>query len=168
MQPRIVFKPACKVAGFELRTLNGDCMDEIPAFWDRYVAEDWCKVLHQQISPGSTADLGICFPQDGEAGSFSYVIGVEVEDYDRVPPGMFRGELPDATYAVFTTPPADRADQGFTRAIQGTWRYIWNDWFPQSGYEYACGTVDFELYDQRSAGEHDLVMEIHVPIQKKV
>lgn len=167
MQPRIVFKPACKVAGFELRTLNGDCTNEIPSFWDRYAAENWCEVLHCQVSPGSSADLGICFPQDVETGSFSYVIGVEVDSYDRVPEGMFRGEIPAATYAVFTTPPADRADYGFTRAIQGAWRYIWNDWFPESGYEYASGAVDFELYDQRSAGDHDLVMEIHVPIQKK-
>lgn len=168
MQPKIVSRPACKVAGFELQTSNnGGNNNEIPSFWNRYFVENWCAVLHEQISPGSCADLGICFPLDVETGRFSYVIGVEVDDYSRVPADLFRGELPSATYAVFTTPPAERQDCGFTRAIQGTWQYIWNEWFPESGYEYATGSVDFELYDERCSGESNLVMDIYVPIQKK-
>lgn len=168
MQPKIVFRPSCKIAGFELQTANdGSNQREIPAFWDRYFAENWCSVLHQELSPVNHDELGICFPVDPETGRFSYVIGVEVNEYDRVPPSLFRGELPAATYAVFTSPPADRADGQFSAAIQGTWQFIWDEWFPSSGYEYASGAVDFELYDERCAGGTGLVMDIYVPIQKK-
>ncbi len=167
MQPKIVFRPACKVAGFELQTAaDGSNNREIPAFWDRYFAENWCAVLHQEINPASHADLGICLPMDAETGRFSYIIGVEVPNYDRVPAHLFRGELPAATYAVFTTPPADRANGEFSRAIQGTWQYIWEEWFPTSGYEYPAGAVDFELYDERSSGDTGLVMDIYVPIKR--
>lgn len=168
MQPKVVFRPSCKIAGFELQTAaDGSNTREIPAFWDRYFAENWCSVLHQEISPGSHADLGVCFPADAATGRFSYVIGVEVENYDRVRAELFRAELPAATYAVFTTPPADRANGEFSRAIQGTWQYIWDEWFPASGYEYPAGAVDFELYDERSSGVTGLVMDIYVPIQRK-
>lgn len=167
MQPKIVFRPSCKIAGFELQTTaDGSNQREIPAFWDRYFAENWCSVLHQQINPVSHHELGICFPSDPATGRFSYVIGVEVENYDRVPAELFRAELPAATYAVFTTPPADRANGQFSAAIQGTWQYIWDEWFPSSGYEYAAGAVDFELYDERSSGDTGLVMDIYVPIRR--
>lgn len=167
MQPRFVVRPTSKVVGYELQTTLDNNTHEIPAFWDRYFAENWAVTLHQELSPAAPADLGICFPTDPETGRFSYVIGVEVDSFDGIPEQFFRGEMPAATYAVFTTPPADRANYGFTEAIQGSWRYIWNEWFPASGYEYASGAVDFELYDQRCCGDTGLVMDIYVPVRKR-
>ena len=70
-----------------------------------------------------------------------------------------------ATYAVFSTPPCSRAE--FVKNIQGTWNYIMNDWFQASGYEYAPGCVDFELYGEKCMGETGLVCEIYIPVAKK-
>ena len=104
---------------------------------------------------------GICFPPDSVTGDFSYVVALEVPDYDDVPTDMYRGDLPEATYAVFTVPPVEGPGQAFTDAIQGTWKYIFTTWFPDSGYEMAEGKIDYELYP--SGTEAD----IYIPIVKK-
>jgi len=170
MEPRIVKKPAFKVVGFELKTTNigGVNYREVPEFWDRYLAKGWEKILHEEIKPANDAELGICFPGGMEKGEFSYVIGVEVTDFKNVPKEMFRGNVPRATYAVFTSPPADMKDEGFSKAIQDTWDYIFSSWFPKSGYEFDDKVkVDFELYDERAQGEHGIQADIYVPVIKK-
>ncbi|PIB61083.1 GyrI-like domain-containing protein, partial [Pseudomonas sp. 2822-17] len=75
-------------------------------------------------------------------------------------------EVPPATYAVFTTPVVK--DEDFVNSIQGTWKYILEEWFPGSGYEIDDRMMDFEFYDERChPWEYDeWCMEIHVPIRK--
>jgi AraC family transcriptional regulator len=170
MEPKIVKKPAFKVAGFELQTTNIERVNykTVPEFWDRYFKENWDKVLHEQIKPVDNAVLGLCFPGGLESGEFSYVIGVEVADFQGVPEGMFKGEVPAATYAVFTSPAAERKDNEFSGGIQGTWDYIFSSWFPRSGYEFDDKSrIDFELYDERSQGDHGIQADIYVPVVKK-
>lgn len=49
----------------------------------------------------------------------------------------------------------------FSQAIQGTWKYIYDTWFPGSGYEFAEGKVDFERYYEGAK------VEVYIPIVKK-
>lgn len=161
MEPKFVKKPAFKVAGFELKTTNIQKVnyETVPKFWDRYFAENWDKILHEQLKPVHDAVLGLCFPGGLESGEFSYVIGVEVADFKGISEGMFKGEVPAATYAVFTTPLKD---------IQSTWDYIFASWFPRSGYEFDDNSrIDFELYDERSQSDHGIQADIYVPVVKK-
>ena len=170
MEPKFVQKAAFKVAGYELKTTNVDKVNYqvLPEFWNRYFAENWGKVLHDKIKPVSHAELGICFPGGLEEGEFSYVIGVEVADFDGAPEGLFKGEVPAATYAVFTSPPAEREGYQFSKAIQGTWDYIYASWFLGSGYEFDDHSrIDFELYDERSMGDHGIQADIYIPVVKK-
>jgi len=106
MEPKIVRKAAFKVAGFETKTTNvgGVNYTVLPKFWERYFTENWSSMLHQQIKPLNPAELGICFPGGLEKGQFSYVIGVEVADFKDIPDDLFKGEVPAATYTVFTSP----------------------------------------------------------------
>ncbi len=168
MRPTFVIKPEFKLAGYALETrVNGENMTDIPSFWQRYMAENWEYTLHEVIQPVSHTEYGACIMNEEHSEHFRYVIGVEVENFDRVPDGLFTTTVPASTYAVFTTPPAHRADGGFVRAIQGTTSYIFNEWFPSSGYAYAQGGVDFEVYDQRCYGNENLVMDIYIPVEKK-
>ncbi len=48
--------------------------------------------------------------------------------------------------------------------IQGTWKYIHETWFPNSGYEFSEGKADFELYPCSNRGEK---VKIYIPIIKK-
>ncbi|WP_161978010.1 GyrI-like domain-containing protein [Dictyobacter kobayashii] len=123
-------------------------------------------MLHKQLHVVRHNEIGACLPPDPITGNFSYVIAVEVHDYDGVPAEMFRGEIPEATYAVFTVPTAEStAGPEFSNAIQGTWKYIHGTWFPDSGYEFAEGKVDYELYDGNEQQIDNV--EIYIPIVKK-
>lgn len=162
VEPKIVTKPACKIAGYELKTTtrDGKNMEEIPAFWASVMPEK-LSVLHKQLHVVHHNELGACLPPDMTTGDFSYIIAVEVHDYEGVPPDMFRGEVPAATYAVFKTPPVENPGKEFSDAIQGTWKYIYGTWLPGSGYEFAEGKVDYELYYSGTE------VEIYIPIVKK-
>lgn len=167
MEPKFVTRPAIKVAGFSLKTTNKDGENNaaIPAFWLAYLNDGRCQKLHKEDFVKSHSEYGACFPENPQTGEFIYVIGVEPKDGADVPPPYECYELPAATYAVFSSPPSDRAN--FSNSIQGTWSYIYNEWFPNSGYEYADGCVDFELYDERCMGDTGCVCDICIPVTKK-
>jgi AraC family transcriptional regulator len=161
VEPKIVAKPACKIAGYKLKTTcrDGKNLQEIPAFWGKMTPERFAE-LHQLhiVHPN---ELGACLPMDMATGDFSYIIAVEVYDYEGVPAEMFCGEVSEATYAVFLVPPVENAGPEFSDAIQGTWKYIYETWMPDSGYEFAEGKVDYELYYSGTKAE------IYIPIVKK-
>lgn len=164
MEPQIVTKPAFKVAGYELKTTTCDDVNnqEVPAFWGSMTAERF-DTLHNQLHRVSEAELGMCFPTDPANGDFSYVIAVEVSDFNGVPADLFTAEIPEAVYAIFTTP-ANDGEENIAPAIQGTWKYIHETWFPNSGYEFAEGKADFERYPCSNRGEK---VKIYIPIIKK-
>lgn len=167
VEPRIVTKPTAKMAGFELKTTcrDGRNNQEIPAFWASLTPEHF-GTLHKKLHVVHQNEFGLCYPPDSVTGDFSYVVAVEVQDYEGVTPEMFRGELPEATYAVFTVPPVEQMGPAFSEAIQGTWKYIFTTWFPESGYEFAEGKVDFELYGEMNEG-NVIDVDIYIPIVKK-
>ncbi|MDO3413193.1 AraC family transcriptional regulator [Saccharibacillus sp. CPCC 101409] len=168
MRPTFVTKPEIKLAGYALKTkMNGENFTEIPAFWNQYIEENRNRTLHEQLNPVSHAEYGACVMLPDEPEHFLYVIGVEVDSFDDLPEGLDTAVIPPSTYAVFTSNPADRADGAFSRSIQGMTRYVYGEWFPTSGYAYAKGGVDFELYDERSDGDTGLQMDLYVPVEKK-
>ena len=91
---------------------------------------------------------------------FSYIIAVEVSDFNGVPADLFTAEIPEAVYAIFTTP-ANDGEENSAPAIQGTWKYIHETWFPDSGYEFVEGKADFEWYPCSNKGEK---VKIYIPI----
>ncbi|MCQ4086324.1 AraC family transcriptional regulator [Saccharibacillus sp. JS10] len=168
MRPTIVNKPEIKLVGYALETkMNGENFVEIPAFWNKYIEKQWGKKLLEQIKPVTPAEYGACIMLPHKPEHFLYLIGFEVDTFDNVPEGVHQATLPASTYAVFTSPKADRANGAFSDAIQGMTTYVYNEWFPSSGYAYANGGVDFELYDERSDGDTDLQMDLYVPIEKQ-
>ena len=161
-EPKIVAKPACKIAGYELKTTmrDGKNHQDITAFWVAMTPERFAG-LHQNLHVVHHNELGACLPMDMATGDFSYIIAVEVYDYEGVPPEMYRGEVPEATYAVFQVPPVENPGPEFSNAIQGTWKYIYDTWLSDSGYEFAEGKVDYELYYSPTKAE------IYIPVVKK-
>jgi len=167
MEPKMVKKEAVKLAGFALKTRSkdGENTREIPKFWLDYIKDGRCKKLHEETFVKNHVEYGACFPENPENGEFIYVIGVEVKDGHIIPEGYHVCTIPDALYAVFSSPPAEKAK--FSSEIQGTWKYIYSEWFPNSGYEFHGGKVDFELYDERCMGETGNVCDIYIPVVKK-
>lgn len=169
MQPKIVNRDAFKIVGYELKTTlkNNANTRDIPAFWDKCNIEGKESRLYNTQKPPRHGEYGICVNTDIEAGEFSYILGVEVSSFDNAMEDMYKLQVPSATYAVFTTPAVDEND--FVNSIQGTWKYILEEWFPNSGYEIDASKLDFEFYDERChPWEYDKVcMDIYVPIIKK-
>jgi AraC family transcriptional regulator len=167
MEPKIVKKSAIKIAGFAIKTKtkDGENTKAIPKFWRDYCNDGRQEKLHKESFFKSHEEYGACFPENTENGEFEYVIGLEVKEGHDIPKNYHVCTIPEALYAVFTTPPADEAN--FPSSIQSTWKYIFNEWFSKSGYEFAPNGIDFELYDERCMKETDKIMDIYIPVVKK-
>jgi AraC family transcriptional regulator len=168
MEFRIADKPAFKFIGYALHTKNEDGINnrDIPAFWQRYLENQWGRRIPNAVHPDNPVELGICTDFDMSTGAFTYLIGVEAEHFEHVPADLVCREFPGATYAVFTTPKAKLED--FSPTIQATWRSIFEEWFPHSVYEHA-GTAEIEWYDERSDPSRDGTqqMDIYIPVKRK-
>jgi AraC family transcriptional regulator len=166
MEPKMLKREAVKVAGFALTTRTKDEENKraIPQFWHEYLTDGRVKKLHGESFLKSHVEYGACFPENLEDGEFVYVIGVEIKEGHDVPDGYHVCTLPEALYARFTTPPADEAN--FSLSIQGTWNYIYSEWFPNSGYEFDSNGIDFELYDERCMAKTGKVCDIYIPVVK--
>ncbi|MBP3951618.1 AraC family transcriptional regulator [Bacillus suaedae] len=162
MEPVLRTKPAFHIIGYALKTKNTDGQNnrDIPEFWQQYIQNNLgCTIPN----PINNADFGICTDFCPETGEFVYIIGMEVEEGTKALDGMVYRHFPEQEYAVFTTPVADT--ESFTASIQSTWNYIFTEWFQQSDYEH-CGTVEFELYDERCIGPEKM-MDIYIPVKKR-
>ncbi|MHC0038774.1 GyrI-like domain-containing protein [Pseudoneobacillus sp. C159] len=161
MKPKIIEKPVFHVLGYgiETTTLNGQNSSDIPKFWQEYLENNLRNNIPNPISPN--VELGIC--TDFHDGSFTYLIGMEVEPTDQVPEGMIYKTFPASQYAVFTTPNA--TNETFTQSIQETWGNVFQTWLPTSGYEHSGG-AEIEWYDERCWGNEYKQMDIYVPVKK--
>lgn len=167
LEPKFVALPAVKLVGYVLKTTSSDGENSkaIPAFWSDYMSDGRMDRLHAERFLKKHDEYGVCFPEDPETGEFEYVIGVEPKDGATIPEGYHVCVLPPAPYAVFSTPPCTAAT--FVAAIQDTWNFVFNEWFPRSGYEYAPEGVDFERYDDRCLSDSGKVCEVYIPVVKK-
>ena len=166
MEPKFVTLSAIPLAGFAIQTTteNGENSKAIPAFWQEYMSNGKMDQLHEERFLKSHNEYGVCFPADEHSRKFEYVIGVEYLEGAEIPSTYHVCEIPPATYAVFSSPPSDATH--FVEAIQSTWQYIFNEWFPTAGYEYAPNGHDFELYDDRCLQDEGKVCDIYIPVEK--
>lgn len=171
----IVNRPAFKVAGYGIKTnlADGSYTRDIAAFWNQYNINGWEHKLYQQLQPPKHGEIGICVPDSKDQGSLMYLLGVVVENFARVTDDMITLEVPEARYAIFTTPPVDVTEGGkegkanqvdFPKAIRLTWKYIFEEWFQHSGYVFDESKLDFEWYDERCHFRRDTVMDIYIPV----
>ena len=171
MNPSIVKKNAFKVAGYGIKTNIGDTSytKDIASFWSNYDGENLESKMYEILNPPNHGEVGLCVPSD-EGGNVTYLLGVIVEDFSKVESDMITVEVPEAEYAVFTTPPVDVTIDPqqikFSDVIKETWRYIFEEWFKDSGYIYDEEKLDFEFYDERCHYRPDTVMEIYIPVKK--
>lgn len=171
MIPVMKKMPAFLVAGYGIQTqLEEGYMRDIAAYWEHYDGENLESKMYEQLRPRKHGEYGLCVRC--EDGKISYLLGVEAENPARVASDMIQVQIPAAEYAVFTTEPVDLRntavyDSRFTPAIKALWKYIFEEWFPASGYEYDEGKLDFEFYDERCHFRADSTMDIYIPVKKK-
>lgn len=169
-EPVLVEKPAFNVAGYGIETdvEAGHATQDVASFWYHYEGDNLEDQMYAKLNPPKHGEVGLCIPADA-GGNAVYLLGVIVEDFSLVTPDMLTAIVPAAQYAVFTTPPVDATDrerpETFAEVVKSTWRYIFEDWFPGSGYVHDEGKLNFEFYDERCHARVDSVMEIYVPVR---
>ncbi|WP_347491299.1 AraC family transcriptional regulator [Desulfoscipio sp. XC116] len=146
-------------------------LSDLGAYW---LYADFSSVSQEEyagLAKSEDADqIGMWFQPEQENDDLRYFLGLVVEDFAYVPRGMAPLEIPAADYAVFTTDPADLANDkpAFGKEIQKTWKYIFEEWFEQSGYAFDQDKSAFEFYCSANGNidSTNAVAEIYIPIKK--
>lgn len=173
MKPTIIEKPTFKVAGYGIKTniTNGNYTKDVASFWINYDGENLESKMYQILNPPKHGEVGLCIPSSEDNGEATYMLGVIVNDFTDATDDMITVEVPEATYAVFTTPPVNTSTEiennEFANLIKQTWKYIFEEWFKDSGYVFDETKLDFEYYDERCHPTIGTVMDIYVPVLKK-
>lgn len=173
MDPVIVKRPGFKIAGYGIETkiTDGNFTKDVASFWSNYEGENLETKMYKILKPEKHGEVGVCVPSKNQGGNALYLLGVIVKDFDLVTEDMITLEIPEATYAVFTTPPVDTSgdceDDKFAKTIRETWKYIFKEWFKDNNYIFDEDKIDFEFYDERCHWRKDSVMDIYVPVIEK-
>jgi AraC family transcriptional regulator len=168
MEPKMIRKTAIKLAGFAIKITAKDkeSTNAFTKLWLEYTFDGSKKKLHNESFIKSHVEYGACLPENPENGEFEYVVGIEVKDEICIIPNEYYVcTIPEALYAVFSPPPSDLEDLSFS--IQGTYNYIFSEWFPNSGYEFMENGVDFVLCDEHCQAEIGKFTEIYIPVVKR-
>ena len=173
MKPKIVKKPAIKLAGFLLKTtelssisLSRFSFKELSSyFWHDCITNGSLQKLNNEPFIKNNNQYGICIPVKPGNPEFEYVIGIEVKDGANIPEEYHVCTIPETVYAVFRTKPTDQTN--FSNVIERTWIKIIMNWLPAAGYEYIDSKADFCFYDARYNNKKSSVCEIYLPVIKK-
>jgi len=137
-------------------------LKKIPKLWEECRADGRLEKLHQGPFIKFHAEYGALFFKDNEEGKSVYLIGVEVKSKVNIPFEYDVYTVPEALFAVFSTPPSN--EDNLPSILEDTWQFIFSDWFPNSGYEFDCNSIAFELYDERIKSDTGKVCNICIPI----
>jgi AraC family transcriptional regulator len=167
MEPKIIAQRAAfKIAGFPLAVNSQDSADfkataKIRQFREECKTDGRLEKLYGESFRKNLAEYGVCyFSDDG----LVYVVGVEVNNRHTIPAEYNVYTVPEAVFAVFTTPAGD--EESFSSISRDTWQYIFTEWLPNSGYEFDIEGTAFELYDEHSIGKTGKACDIYIPVVK--
>ena len=161
-QVRIEERPGFYVAGMVVQTsATVSSIAQQPALWDRMWLAEQEHRIYAMAQPKEHGEYYISFPVKPDL--YRLVTCVKIEDPDTVEDGLYIDWVPEGHYAIFTTPPTE---ENFPETIVETWRYIYETWLPDSGYELAGQGIDYEFYDERCHGK-PYAMDICIPVKKR-
>ena len=129
------------------------------AYWSELDFSNIDKAAYAGIE--NRSGMEIAFWLCKETGDFEmrFFFGERVEPVGTVPNGMEVLEIPAAKYAIFTLDSEGMSggQEAYVQAIKDLWQYIFEEWFPSSGYHHDDEKCNFEVY----SGD---VTQIYVPV----
>ncbi|UFJ41112.1 AraC family transcriptional regulator [Brevibacillus humidisoli] len=148
-----------EIIGYEYKTnLNYErYFEEIPGFYREFGEQGRYMHIQNKRAPHMAYGISCNFQDDG---TFSFIVGEEVEPFDGgLPDGFVHLVIPAGTYAVFQA-------YGGDGIVQDTRKYIYGTWLPNSNFERNEGP-DFEVTDVvGSVYPHDLKITIYIPLKR--
>lgn len=145
--------------------INDESNHDIPDFWGECQDKNRIDPL-LDLRPSGKKDLyGLCTPTKIGEETFSYGIGVLVDDdtteFDLAmmeQSGYHIWDVKPGIYVVFDCYGNDGA------CISDTWTKFYQEFLPQMGYEAEVET-DYEIYPEN--GKKGLFCELWIPVKKK-
>jgi len=129
------------------------------AYWSEIDFSNMDKAAYAGIE--NKSGMEVAFWLCKETGDFEmrFFFGERVESVGTVPKGMEILEIPAAKYAIFTldTDITTAGQKAYIQAIKDLWQYIFEEWFPDSGYHHDDEKCNFEIYSGN-------VMQVYVPL----
>jgi len=135
---------------------------KIQELWEECRVDGRMEKLHKESFIKFHAEYGACFFNFNVDEKSVYFIGVEVQSRVSIPFEYAIYTIPEAQFAVFSTPPSNA--ENFSLILIDTWKFIFSEWFPNSGYEFDVNSIAFELHDERSMSDTGKVCNICIPI----
>ncbi len=159
MDYRIEQKQAFKVAGISrsISTKDGTNFKQVNQFWQDAAKDGTCERVCAVAAGGSM--YGICMDFEEDMSRFNYMIAADAPKGE-LPAGMVIRQVPDATWAVFTS------TGPLPGAIQQVTQRIFSEWFPATGYEHD-NAPEIEVYLPGDTSSGDYRCEVWIPVKKK-
>ncbi len=157
MKVRLEERKAFIVAGIKKRlpTVDGDeNFEDITQMWAN-LSEEQNEGLTALSNGFLKGLIGVSGNNDGK--HFDYYIGVTASASSKN--GWNYLEIPLSTWAVF------EAKGTLPAAIIATWKRIFTEWFPSSGYE-SVNSPNIEVYSDGDPNAEDYLCEIWVPVRR--
>lgn len=158
MKPEIKHFPAFTAVGYVLKPESEIDIRENGAYWLGKDFSGVSKEDYAKLSVAGRGEVGLWMHPEGTGDELYYFFGPVVESKSFVPSGMEALDIPEAEYAIFQVPKGEDAS-ALHENVKKAWRFIFNDWFDNSGYAFDHTKFDFEYY----LGEETY---IYVPIKK--
>ncbi|RLQ94363.1 AraC family transcriptional regulator [Falsibacillus albus] len=157
MQYSIVEKESFPVVGLkrEFSMLNDENLNGIPKMWEDANRNGTSEELIKLNNGPLKGLLGVCRPIENN-NKMEYWIasasqGIQADGYDKL-------KIPTSKWAIFEVHGA------MPNAMQETWKQIYSEWFPSSGYEPA-GTPELEVYFTGDPHSKDYYSEIWIALK---
>ncbi len=175
MTPEILELKPFTVVGFpkQYKMPNVRFTHDIPLYWETINLDyvDDLTRLHNLFNKSKHTEYSVCYDIDPLTSEFTYLLGVGVdnsEDLSKIEPDMHEKKMPGGLYAKFTTPLTEEAKH--SQVVRDTWKNIFDNWLPASGYKFDEKRYDFEYYDLRDHPWENngmAQMDIYIPIKKR-
>ncbi|MGN7175790.1 AraC family transcriptional regulator [Paenibacillus sp. FSL R5-0490] len=159
MQYAIVEKEAFQVAGIkkEFSLVNEENLAGIPKLWDEVNSNGTSDKLFKLNNGDIKGILGVCVDNRSQKPeSMDYWIAASFEG--EKPDSFDTLQVPASKWAVFEVHGA------MPHAMQNTWKKIFSEWFPSSGYEHVAAP-ELEVYTAGDASDPDYYSEIWIPVK---
>lgn len=155
--PKIINRSEFRVVGVELRTSKSDEIDfkQISMFWNKFFDTNLGEKILNKKYPDTYLGYSCDFRDNAD---YTYLICSEVEGLSSVPRGMVSKVIPASKYATFVV------KGQLPEILINAWRYIYNTWLPNSGYELIDKT-DFEELSLRRINLDIPEVTICIPIK---
>lgn len=157
MEFRVEEKPNIRLTGFKkhISSAEGKALQRIPLLWEAsYSDGTYDKLL--SVSDKNPGIIGLC--TDYQKDGFTYWLSAS--STKDAPSGMEHITVEPGTWAIFECKGA------LPKAMQNTWKQIYNDWFPTCDYEHA-DAPEIEYYPEGDRSSSDYKSEIWIPVVPK-